>query len=130
MPPEGERPSLSMCFKKKIMFHVGVCCCFFFLSTVEQVSHLISQMVFALLKPHLLIILHWKGKGKSKLLSDIQAVSLGWTKINQSCTISCSTGHLSGVLTGYNHNPAELSSGNVELGSAQGPGVAWRPAVK
>lgn len=73
---------------------------FFFLSTVEQVSHLISQMVFSLLKPHLLIILHWKGKGKSRLLTDIHAVSLGWTKINQSCTISCTTGHLSGVLTG------------------------------
>lgn len=123
MPPEGERPSLSMCFKKKRMFHVGVCCCF--ISTAEQVSHLISQMVFSLLKSHLLIILHWKGKGKSKLLSDIQAVSLGWTKINQSCTISCTTGHLSGVLTGYYCNLAELSLGNVEwavLGVQECPG--------
>lgn len=38
-----------------------------------------------------------EGEKESKLLSDIQAVSLRWTKINQSSTISCSTGQLSAV---------------------------------
>lgn len=77
--------------------NVSCGCALLVFSTVEQVPHLISQIVFSLLMPHLLIILHWKGKRKSKLLSDIQAVSLRWTKINQSSTISCNTGQLSAV---------------------------------